>query len=332
MKQYKQFLIDTLITTIALITVILLMLLIIGKVFVGKNVYTKGAANIHYWITVKNNRAKELDKKGNKIVFLSGSNALHGLDSKYASQKTGLPVLNYGIHAAFDTYMFKMGKDILKSGDIVVLPLEFTYYMRENTSILQSPFAEYIISYMPDYYKKADFVQKMRISIFLVQTFLKQPKLNYDNNKDESEFIVQLNDYGDYVNHKGTTDQFLQNISKTQIAQFIPKDNKNFPLYDFIQYCKENNIKVYAIMPNYYHGKEFSKREIDDFYKIKSFYTKQGVKFIGEVGDGAYDDKYLFYDTGFHTNEKGTRLRTEWIIKNVLSLPEIKNSVIKNKN
>ena len=129
MKEYKKFLINTFLIILIFAILISSVILFIGNRFIGKNVYTKGAANIRYWVNVKNERAKELDKQGNKIVFLSGSNTLHGLDSKYASEKTGLPVLNYGLHAAFDIYMFEMGKQILNSGDIVVLPLEFASFI-----------------------------------------------------------------------------------------------------------------------------------------------------------------------------------------------------------
>ena len=326
MKKYKEFLIDTFLILLAVLIIFSSVILFIGHQFIGKNVYTKGAANIRYWLDVKNKRAVELDKKGNKIVFLSGSNTLHGLDSKYASQKTGLPILNYGVHAAFDVYMFELGKQILKPGDIVVLPLEFTYYQEPEKSNLQAPFAEYIISYMPEYYKKAPFVKKIGIVMFLTQTFMKNPKLNYDDNKNMEEFKPQLNEYGDFIDHKGTTDKFLLNKAKSNIiAQNIPKNYNNFPLYDFIQYCKDNNIKVYAIFPNYYRDKDFTKQEKESFNKIKNFYNEQGAVFVGDLKDGSYTDMYLFNDTGFHTNEKGTRLRTDWIIKNVLSIPEIKN-------
>ena len=326
MKEYKRFLINTFLIILAFGIIISSGILFIGNKFIGKNVYTKGAANIRYWMNVKNERAKELDKKGNKIVFLSGSNGLHGLDSKYASQKTGLPVLNYGLHAAFDIYMFEIGKEILKPNDIVVLPLEFIYYAEPQASSLQAPFAEYVISYLPEYYKKASFPKKIGIVMFLAQTYIKNPKVDYTENEDMEQYKSQVNEYGDFIEHVGTTEKFLSNKGAgQQIVQSIPKNYNNFPLYDFIQYCKENNIKVYAIMPNYYRDKEFSKDEEENFNKIKAFYSEQGVTFIGNLEDGAYTDKYLFNDTGYHPNEKGSKLRTDWIIENVLSAPEIKN-------
>ena len=326
MKEYKRFLINTFLIILIFAILISSVILFIGNRFIGKNVYTKGAANIRYWVNVKNERAKELDKQGNKIVFLSGSNTLHGLDSKYASEKTGLPVLNYGLHAAFDIYMFEMGKQILNSGDIVVLPLEFVYYSEPKTSSLQAPFAEYVISYMPEYYQKSSFPKKIGIVMFLAQTYIKNPKVDYSENENMEEYKPQLNDYGDFIDHIGTTEKFMLNKGAgSQISQNIPKNYNNFPLYDFIKYCKENNIKTYAIMPNYYRDKEFTKEEEENFNKIKAFYDEQGVTFIGSLKDGSYTDKNLFSDTGYHTNEKGTKQRTDWIIDNVLSVSEIKN-------
>ena len=326
MKEYKRFLINTFLIILILFMIFSAGILFIGNKYIGKNVYTKGAANIRYWVNVKNERVKELDKKGNKIVFLSGSNGLHGLDSKYASEKTGLPVLNYGLHAAFDIYMFDIGKEILNPNDIVVLPLEFNYYQEPSKTSLQAPFAEYVISYMPEYYQKASFTKKIGIVMFLVQTFIKNPKLDYLENENMEEYKTQLNEYGDFIEHNGTTEKFLQNKGAgSRISQNIPKNYSNFPLYDFIQFCRENNIKVYAIMPNYYRDTDFSEDEEENFNKIKAFYSEQGVTFIGNLKDGSYTDKYLFNDTGYHPNEKGAKLRTDWIIENVLSVPEIKN-------
>ena len=94
MKNYKKFFINTLLYFFVSIAVFSVFLLIIGYTFIGKNVYTPNAAHINYWVSVKNQRADVLDKKGNKIVFCSGSNTLFGFNSKYAEQVTGLSILN----------------------------------------------------------------------------------------------------------------------------------------------------------------------------------------------------------------------------------------------
>ena len=329
MKEYRKFLRNILIMFISAFILIPAIFIFIGYSFIGKNIYSKGARNIQYWIDVKNQRADELTQKGNKIIFLAGSNLLHGLDSKYAEQVTGLPVLNYGLHAAFGPYALEMGKKIAKPGDIVIIPLEFTYYTETSSINHQSPYMEYLISYLPDEFYKADLYEKFIISLFLVQHWIVKPTFNYEKNSSTKDFENQLNEYGDYIDHSGTTEKFLKLVDGHKIAQKIPDDCSKYPVYNFIQFCKENNITLYAMMPNYYHTENFSDEEKTAFEKIKSFYEQNGVEFIGDIKSGSYPEKTMFYDTGYHTNETGTKVRTDWIIENVLSIPEIKNI---NKN
>lgn len=327
MKQYKNFFIKTLIILLLSIIIIPSIIIMIGNHFIAKHIYSQGSAHVNYWIETKNNHAKELNKKGNKIVFLSGSNTLHGLDSKYASEKTGLPILNYGVHADFGTYIFEKVKDILKDGDIVVMPLEFNYYIEDSDSELPSPFAEYIISYDKEYYKKATNIRKLGLVFFMAQYYISHPGTIHEKVLVSDEYKTQMNEYGDFIGHIGTTENFLENEKPISISESIPKKYNKFALYKFIQYCKAHNISLYATLPNIYHGKDYTADEMKAFENIKAFYDKQGVIFIGDIKSGSMDDKMLFNDTSYHTNEKGTKIRTDWFINNILSLDEVKNGI-----
>ena len=328
MKQYKLFLKNISITFLLGSFFFFSVLIGLGYFFIGKNVYTKGAQNIKYWIEVKNKKAEELSSQGNKIIFLSGSNALQGIDSKYFQEELKLPVLNYGIHAAFGSYIFEQVKEVVKPNDIIVLPLEFIYYDKSNIKSTESPFMEYLISFLPNEYKKANLYDKFVISLFLIQNWVCHPTFNFEKNKDISVKKEEINEYGDFIAHIGTTDKFLKTKNaQVDILENLPSSSEynRFPLYKFIQYCKGNNIKLYAIAPNYYHEKEYTKDEIIAFEKIKLFYKEQGVDFIGEINDGALNNKEFFFDTAYHTNVEGTKIRTKWLIENIFSIPAIKN-------
>ncbi len=326
MNNYKKFFINTITFLFVSILIIIMLLLFIGYSFIGKNAYTRGAAYINYWLSVKNERAAELDRKGNKIVFCSGSNTLHGLNSKYASEVTGLPILNYGLHAAFGDYIFTLTEKIIKPGDIVILPLEFPYYETKAKNSIQAPFAEWVISFSPEYYKNSPFTTKLSLSFFLIKTCLLNPGFDYSENARTDKYESALNKYGDYLDHEGTTDKFLKlKLDNGKITQEIPKNFNELPLYNFIKYCRKNNISVYGMLPNYYHTADFSEEDIKNYNIIKAFFELNGAYFIGDYKSGAYGDKMMFHDTAYHLNTKGSVLRTKWIIENVLSIPEIKN-------
>lgn len=87
-----------------------------------------------YWIpemyTVKAHAAESIT--GPKIIIMSGSNALFGLDSQALAQMTGKPVVNMASHAALPFgFLAEQVMPHIKAGDVVVAPLEFEYYRRD---------------------------------------------------------------------------------------------------------------------------------------------------------------------------------------------------------
>lgn len=308
---------------IILLLLIPAVLIKVGDEFVGKHVYSKAAAHIRYWIDVKFDRANYLNKKGNKIVFLSGSSLMYGFNSEYAYKKTKLPLLNMGIHAAFGSYVYNLAKQVLKDGDIVVLALECPYYTSEKETQIQGPFAEYIISYDNDYYKKSTLRKKFGFAVFLIRQYLTHPTVVKEKDLVDSDYKKQVNKFGDFIGNVGTSEVFKANAKPQIITENIPEKYDDYELYKFIKYCRNHDITVYAIMPIMYHSKIFTPEEEIAYNNIKLFYKKLGVYFIGDMKSGCLYDVNLFHDTNAHTNIKGAKIRTDWIIENILLRPDV---------
>lgn len=80
---------------------------------------------------IKNTLASKI--QGKKIIIASGSNCLFGIDSKLLEEITGYKVANLACHAGLDLgLLYLQIKEIIKPGDIVVMPLEAPYYTREK--------------------------------------------------------------------------------------------------------------------------------------------------------------------------------------------------------
>ncbi|MDX1293237.1 MAG: hypothetical protein R3265_10520 [Hyphomonas sp.] len=73
--------------------------------------------------------------EGARIVLISGSNSLFGVDAQVMTRKLGRPTVNFGTHADF-TIRFHADRlrGKLEPGDIVVAPLEYIAYFREATT------------------------------------------------------------------------------------------------------------------------------------------------------------------------------------------------------
>lgn len=86
-----------------------------------------------YWIpeiySIKDGFARDLPSP--KIVLLAGSNTLFGVHAPLLEEKTGLPVLNLGVHVNLPwPYLLHTVRRWLQPGDVLVLPLEYECYAR----------------------------------------------------------------------------------------------------------------------------------------------------------------------------------------------------------
>lgn len=280
---------------------------------IGKHHYSKTADYVNYLINQKAEKAKEYDNKyGKKIVIFSGSNTLYSINSKYINEKTKLPVINYGIHMGLEHYIFQEAEKILKSGDVVIMPLEFSIYKKDKDTV-PSQLAEYLVTYGKDYCKDLTFLQKVGLSFYLIKLIITYHKLDAD--KLDDKILSQTNEFGDFVANKGNIPDIQNNRKYINIEEDIPKTYKNFALYDFIQFCQKNNVKLYAAMPFHYHQEKYSDKEKQAYENIRSFYEKNGVKMLGDIKSNAVYDEKLIYDFGYHANDAGQRLHSDRMIQ-----------------
>ncbi len=317
MRKYKQFFIKTLIIFLISMIIIPTGLICWIDYMVGRHHYSKTADYVNYLIEQKTKVAKDFDKQGKKIVIFSGSNSLYGVNSKYIHETTGLPVVNFGIHMGLEHYIFHEAEKILKPGDIVIMPLEFSIYKKDSSTV-PSQLAEYIVTYGKDYVKQLTPIQKLGLSFYLIKLIITYHGLDCDKLDDKT--LGQTNDFGDFTANEGIVPDIQNNRKFIKIEEAIPKNNKNFSLYDFIQYCKNNNIKLYATNPFHYHRQEYSGQEQEAFNNIKNFYEKNGVEFIGDINTGAVYDEKLIYDFGYHANDAGQKIRSDYLAKIISSM------------
>lgn len=313
MKTYKTFFIKTLILMIIIPILITAISLFVSNYFVGKEIIRYGESQmIHQWFSQKKSIAQLLSKRGAKIVFLSGSNSLFGINAEKIEKKTGIPILNYASHAGLSSYIFYDAKRILKKGDTVFLPLEYSFYMEsEEIDSLPTTLVEYTISYDNDYYKQLPIKSKLKILMYLV----KLDSFTAIGKTIDRQY--KLSPRGDVFDAVGVEKNYAKTAKPREfIAGKLSKNYKKWELYKFIKWCKENGIKVYAFAPNVYHSANATKEELSSYNEIKKFYKLAGVKFIGNFEDGFFDINYI-YNTVYHLNQKGQEIRSDYFIKKI---------------
>src|SRR5574344_517089 len=310
MKKYKQFFLQTILLMIITPMIFIILGLLFANKLVGRGFIQYGESQvIQNWYKIKKDYIKK--NKGSKIVFISGSNSLFGLNTQNIEKILKRPVLNYGTHAGLVNYIFFDSKKILNKGDIVILPLEFNYYDKKySREIISTTVIEYTISYDKDYYKILSLKNKLKIFAYL----LKIKTLMTIGKKADEQFTLNKN--GDIIDVIGNDEKYINtHPSGSEINFQVDLNNiEQSELYKFIKWCKKNDIKVYAMSPNIHHLKSVNNKEKDFFEQIYKFYRFCDVKMLDHFEDGFFENKYI-YNTEYHLNSDGQKVRTEYIIK-----------------
>lgn len=293
--------------------------------FLYKPLYTEA----EYWIpeiySIKDKYAQNL--KGQKIIIASGSNSLFGIHSDLLAEKTGYNVLNLAVHAALplEFLSYKI-KEYATEGDIVILPLEYGYYFRDEQPskwVIQNfttwgyqylhifpknAFTEIVykslLSYpkrLPYFYKNFPVRNMDNITINNKNKFLSKIGYIADASTTSGEFLIDLpttekilKEEPEYINNNCISEYFLQLISN------LKKD------------LAQKRVKLYLSYPCTIKNKNFNLNNQNHLSKLNVIFhelEKYGIETIGNPL--LYNmNKKNFYDTTYHLNAFGNIVRT----------------------
>lgn len=344
MKNYSQKSFVLLILSITVLAVFLKIATTFLLVYYGKDIQ-KGEAWLKYVYYVKENIAKETLKiKEPKIIIVSGSNSLFGLDNTLVSQQTGFPVINMGTHAAlsFDYHMSKI-QSYVKKGDIVVIPLEFDYYavdkndsgwMIENMAFWDKKYFQtmplkiqilWALKLSPDFYlysMKALLLRSEKLRLESSEDIINL----WDNALKNNEIKSQYNFLA--IRADGTFMSSNESTFKGNSAYISQPDDKI--MQRIIHYKKEIEKKGATVIFTYpatmendlfrLNG-ETEQKILDSF---DAGLLKNGLRLSCHLSDFHYD-RSLFSDTFYHLTHEGALKRSEALGKCI-------NEIIKKKN
>ena len=265
--------------------------------------------------------------EGPKVVVVGGSSVCFGLDSELLGSELSLPVVDFGLYATLGTkVMLDLSRRAVGEGDVVIIAPEIdpqtfsgyfngealleavdgNYYVlrdyvfgdgcRGSGSGLAGSFLSYISKALshkrngtsPDpagVYRRSSFNGRGDI---LVERKGNVMTLGYDPNRPveispdiiEEGFTDYINDYTDQLTAKGARVFFsFGPVNRSALGGGTDDDT----IYAFYSELRE---KLHAPV-------------------------------ISDVNDYILDSKY-FYDTNFHLNDAGTRLRTAILCGDVL--------------
>ena len=292
-----------------------------GIVSAGTFVLPKNPHSYMAEFARKQNRLREENSR--KIVFVGGSNLAFGLDSEAIQRELKIPVLNDALHAGIGLYFIaETTCPHLKKGDFAIFAFEYQHFFGEAGGMKE--FVNALI-YDSSVLQNLSFETLARIPAYL-------PEVSYDNAKNCAKFLLKkdwekpgapyslesFNKFGDVVGHLKMEPKTIRASSCVSALDAEAVDFFCAKLTEL----KNRGVHVFVFPPVL--QKSSYKNWEKNISQLRAELRKRGFDFCVCPSRYAFADN-LFFDTFYHSNAQGIKLRTELIIddlKNVCELPE----------
>jgi hypothetical protein len=260
--------------------------------------------------------------KEKKIIIVSGSNALFGIDSKMLGDAFKIPVVNFGVNAGvLLPYTLYKAKEVIKDGDIVLLPLEYPMYSYNG---------------MPNE-QMIDFIFSRDMGIFfnlsLREQFYMVWNITFKRLKDGYEALGgakvtkglygahNVNRYGDQVGAtlKSKSKSIKKELNALKANRYGSEYNSDALgwkyLEEFVSWCDKKGVQTIFTPSTMLKFNIYKKDKKERWFyeNISNEVKKRGWIYLGDPYDYMYTKKYYF-NTDFHLINMGRIKRTKQMI------------------
>ena len=255
-----------------------------------------------------------------KIVFIGGSSVAFGLDSTLIEKYANKPVVNFGLYADIGTkFMLDLSRDGINAGDTVIISPE----LDEQTLSLYFDGSS-TLKASDDNLKMATEARGADNAFSLLASLW-----NFNSEKIAELDSPLVNPVGIYnannFNEQGdiAKGQRYRNVMRTYYDKNKPvKLDSSIVSEDFIEYVNEYIAYCEGVGAEvYFMFCPVNDLSVSADSDVKAFegYMKDKIncKFLGTLADSIIDSHY-FYDTNFHLNDDGVRVRTVGIVNELL--------------
>ena len=272
-----------------------------------------------YSINSKLDRLESIEE--DKIVVIGGSSVAFGLDSEMLERNTGMPVVNFGVYAALGTkIMLDLALPHIKEGDIVIIAPELdaqtlSLYFNSATTLraLDGNLFPTVFNIPSEHYGTLlgaswEFAAEKL-------SYLMSGGASYSGIYSASSF----NEYGDVKSGLRPNNIMPRykdlNQPITLTPDILDPEFKDY-LNEYAAKCRDIGAKtLFSWCPVNELALESSEEEIAEFEKYME--ESLDLTFISYLSDYILPQNY-FYDTNFHLNDSGAKLRTLNLVSDLL--------------
>ncbi len=297
----------------------LLCALILTGAFLWITLYPKGVFSNTYQSVIQDKVAYDKSLTGKKIVITGGSNCAYGIDEKLLSEKTGYSVANLGLYAGLgDLFQTELVKANLQEGDIVLLAYEYNW---PESSSFTDILSDTVMSGIDDDIELYRYVPLRNWSQILgyLGDYAKDKK-EHEQNPGEDHHHTLFDADGRMIQERPSCimGDFVEGESyynPVDLSGVTISDETVSYLKKFKAYVESKGASVYMIGVPLWD--EAAVSDPSTFQELKDEEEEKiGIDFISDPAEYLYP-KDLMYDTVYHCNSEGARVRTLQLVSDL---------------
>ena len=248
------------------------------------------------------------DTPGGRIVFVGGSGCGNGISSEAIAKTFGRRVVNAGLHAGLGlVYQMKAVEQDVKKGDIVVLVPEYSNFsgtgcwgnlelfamvtdiIPDDRVLLSVPHYVWLLQFVPAY------ATSKLAGLF----------------KHIEKFKPRRSPFGDNDWDVAEPDATLPFAPAARMTSAAYADDVISPIREFKRSCEERGAAV-LILPPAFQLSSF-ERQVNYIHRVTEELARAEIPFAVDPQAFALADN-LFFETPYHLNLKGRKLRSDLMI------------------
>ncbi len=280
---------------------------------------------VHDAYTKKEHIAQKIE--GRKIIIVSGSNALFGIDSEMLSRALDMPVINDAVNAGIGLpCILENAKSAIAPGDLVLMPLEYPLYSYDGKPGMQM--IDYLLARKPERFRDLTLQEQL----YLIWHTTSERIIEGYFHSDDRPITQGL--YGaQHIDNSGDQNE-TEIIYRTKAMQAeIDRHTLNPEIYgktydskalgwsylsEFVQWCRQRNVSV-IFMPSTLMYDESYRSDTEErwlYTRLPDEIRKRGWIYIGDPYAYMYD-KTLYLNSNYHLIDRGRQMRTRQMIKDL---------------
>lgn len=257
--------------------------------------------------------------KSPRLVMIGGSNLSMSLDSQQIKDSVKLSPVNLGLHAAIGlVFMLDHTEPYIKKGDVVLVVPEYAQ-LYGNFAYGEKELLSVIFDVKSAGIDDLNWRQIKNIVPFVPKfAFAKLNKEEYKVSDTYLRMDKAFNGYGDWVYRLDS----VTNNTTYQALEGSFNDNIIDKMKDFETEIVKKGAKMVVSFPAY--EEESYKNSAAMIQTIEKAYKDAGFTVIGNPEKYKFSNS-LMYDTPYHLNAEGVKIRTRMLIHDLLYEAHLKS-------